>query len=62
MNRPGHIQIIAPEQGGKAVQSNEASQNLAYGFLGSNRWMSASFRECDLGTAQAVDAYWGAIL
>ena len=39
MNRPSHIQIIAPEQGGKAVQSNEASQNLAYGSLGSNRWI-----------------------
>ena len=56
MNRPGHIQIIAPEvgphaakrAGGKVVQplqSQAGSRNFDYGFLGNSWWMSANFRE-----------------
>lgn len=59
MNRPGHIQIIAPERvrnvakrsgGGvvQPVQGNAGPRNFAHGFPGGNLWMSASFRECGL--------------
>ena len=55
-NRPGHIQIVAPENGpnqakrsgGKVtqpLQSNAGSTTFTYGFLGSNWWLSAQFRE-----------------
>lgn len=56
MNRPGHIQIVAPEQGDKAakrvngrvtqpLQSNAGSRNFTWGQLGSTWRASASFRE-----------------
>jgi hypothetical protein len=56
MNRPGHIQIVAPEHGsnvakrsgGKVVQplqSQAGSRNFNYGFLGNSWWLSRNFRE-----------------
>jgi hypothetical protein len=56
MNRPGHIQIVAPEQNGhlgkrvngvvtQPLQSNAGSRNFTWGQLGTSWWTSASFRE-----------------
>jgi hypothetical protein len=56
LNRPGHIQVVAPENGshqakrsgGKVtqpLQSNAGTTTFTYGFLGSNWWRSAAFRE-----------------
>ena len=56
MNRPGHIQIVAPEQNGhvakrvngvvtQPLQSNAGSRNFTWGQLGTNWWTSSSFRE-----------------
>jgi hypothetical protein len=56
MERPGHIQIIAPEHGvyeanrakGKVtqpLQSNAGASNFTYGFLGSNWWLGSKFRQ-----------------
>lgn len=56
MNRPGHIQIVAPEHGDKRakrvdgkvtqpLQSNAGASNFTYGQLGQSWWKSASFRE-----------------
>jgi hypothetical protein len=55
-NRPGHIQIIAPEHGDKQakrsggkvtqpLQSNAGSRTFTYDFLGNNWWRGAAFRE-----------------
>ena len=57
MEKPGHIQIIAPEHGserakrnsaGKVtqpLQSNAGLRNFTYGFLGSTWWQGTSFRQ-----------------
>jgi hypothetical protein len=56
INRPGHIQIVAPEHGDKQakrsggkvtqpLQSNAGTTTFTYGFLNSNWWRSANFRE-----------------
>jgi hypothetical protein len=56
MNRPGHIQIVAPEHGDRAarrvngrvtqpLQSNAGSRNFTWGQLGSTWWGSSNFRE-----------------
>jgi len=56
INRPGHIQIIAPEHGDKQakrsggkvtqpLQSNAGATTFTYGFLGSSWWRSSQFRE-----------------
>jgi hypothetical protein len=57
MEKPGHIQVIAPEHGthvakrspaGKVtqpLQSNAGSTNFTYGFLGSNWWQAAMFKQ-----------------
>ena len=57
MNKPGHIQIVAPEHGSHAakrsaagkvtqpLQSNAGSRNFNYGFLGNSWWTSSQFKE-----------------
>lgn len=57
LNKPGHIQIIAPEHGphvakrsaaGKVtqpLQSNAGSSTFTYGFLNNTWWSGSSFRE-----------------
>jgi hypothetical protein len=56
MEKPGHIQIIAPEHAGRAakriggkvtqpLQSNAGATNFTYGFLGSNWWQASSFKQ-----------------
>ena len=56
LNRPGHIQIVAPEHGDHAakrvggkvtqpLQSQAGASNFSYGFLGSNWWQGAAFRD-----------------
>jgi hypothetical protein len=56
INRPGHIQIVAPENGnntakrvgGKVtqpLQSNAGTTTFTYGILGNSWWRSANFRE-----------------
>lgn len=56
MNRPGHIQIVAPEQNGHSakrvngvvtqpLQSQAGSRNFSWGQLGTTWWGSANFRE-----------------
>ena len=56
MNRPGHIQIVAPEHNGQLarrmngvvtqpLQSNAGSRNFTWGQLGTSWWGSANFRE-----------------
>jgi hypothetical protein len=63
MNRPGHIQIIAPESGSdkakrnskgevvQPLQSQAGAKNFKYGFLGNNWWTGASFREFGFWTS-----------
>lgn len=56
MEKPGHIQIIAPESGGsiakrvggkvtQPLQSNAGATNFNYGFLGNNWWQGSKFRD-----------------
>jgi len=57
METPGHIQVIAPENGahtakrsvaGKVtepLQSNAGASNFTYGFVGRDWWQSAQFRQ-----------------
>lgn len=57
METPGHIQIVAPENGAnkakrsssgavtQPLQSNAGAKNFTYGFLGSNWWQGAKFRQ-----------------
>lgn len=56
MEKPGHIQIIAPEHGDQAakrvggkvtqpLQSNAGATNFTYGFLGSTWWQGAQFKQ-----------------
>ena len=56
LNKPGHIQIIAPEHGvhqakrsaGKVtqpLQSNAGSRTFTYGFLNNNWWRGSAFRQ-----------------
>jgi hypothetical protein len=57
MERPGHVQIIAPEHNGQSakrnpagkvtqpLQSNAGARNFTYGFLGSTWWQGSSFRQ-----------------
>jgi len=63
INRPGHIQIVAPEHGnqqakrsgGKVtqpLQSNAGTTTFTYGFLGSSWWRSSQFRELGFWVGQ----------
>lgn len=56
MNKPGHIQIVAPENGsnkakrvgGKVtqpLQSNAGAKNFTYGFLGASWWQGSNFKQ-----------------
>jgi hypothetical protein len=62
MEKPGHIQIIAPENGSHAakrsggkvtqpLQSNAGSTNFTYGFLGSGWWQGAQFKQFGFWTS-----------
>ena len=64
MEKPGHIQIIAPEHGTHAakrsagkvtqpLQSNAGSTNFTYGFLGSSWWQGATFKQFGFWTNDA---------
>ncbi len=65
MEKPGHIQVIAPENGshsakrsgGKVtqpLQSNAGSTNFTYGFLGSNWWQAAQFKQFGFWTSDVA--------
>ncbi len=62
MEKPGHIQIIAPENGShkakrsggvvtQPLQSNAGSSNFTYGFLGSNWWQGSKFKQFGFWTS-----------
>ncbi|HRD78911.1 MAG TPA: hypothetical protein PK264_23720 [Hyphomicrobiaceae bacterium] len=66
MERPGHIQIIAPEHGeqkakrsaaGKVtqpLQSNAGSRNFTYGHLGTTWWQGVTFRQFGFWTSETA--------
>jgi hypothetical protein len=57
MEKPGHIQVVAPENGGhlakrntagmvvEPLQSNAGSTNFTYGSLGPKWWQAAKFKQ-----------------
>ena len=63
MEKPGHIQVVPPENGankakrnasGKVLQplqSNAGASNFTYGFLGSSWWQGASFKQFGFWTS-----------
>ncbi len=63
MEKPGHIQVVAPEHGEKRakrsglkvaqpLQSQAGAKNFSYGFLASNWWQGSSFRQFGFWTAE----------